>query len=222
MRRAQVFEVYEDGKGKHRQLFTKSLVPGKQVYGEQLVRDGPVEYRAWDPERSKLCAAILKGCQNTGLRKGDIVLYLGASTGTTPSHVSDIVGREGFVFALDFAPRVVRELVFLSENRPNIAPILGDAHQPMTYAHRLSMVDYVYQDIAQADQTKIFLDNIKVYLKKGGFAFLCVKAKSINIATKPKQIYKQVRDELEKVLTIIDYRELDPFEKDHCIFVCKY
>ena len=28
-------------------------------------------------------------------------------------------------------------------------------------------------------------------------------------------------DKLEKVLTIIDYRELEPFQKDHCMFICK-
>ena len=83
-----------------KKVCTKSLVPGVKVYGEGLIRKQGVEYREWDPRRSKLCAAIIKGVSEIGIKPGSVVLYLGASTGTTPSHVSDIVGASGFVFAL--------------------------------------------------------------------------------------------------------------------------
>ena len=102
VKKSKIFEVYEKELGKKRILLTKNLVPGKKVYGERLIKDKDGEYREWDPKKSKLAAAILKGCPNVGIRKNDVVLYLGAASGTTVSHVSDMVGKEGFIFALDF------------------------------------------------------------------------------------------------------------------------
>lgn len=208
-------------KGKRQLYLTKNLVRGKQVYGETLVKDGKDEYREWSPMRSKLGAALAKNISQLGIYPGSKVLYLGASTGTTSSHVSDIVGPEGFVFALDFAPRTTRELVFLCEQRKNMMPIMADARHPERFAAYVSSVDAVFQDIAQRDQAEIFMKNCDAFLKKGGFGILAVKARSVDISKKPKQIFKQVRDFLEKRITIVDYRELEPFEKDHCIFVCK-
>ena len=107
--------IFELKKGKDKILLTKNFVPGISVYNEKLIKENDTEYREWDPHKSKLAAAIIKGVQQTNLEPGMVALYLGASTGTTVSHVSDIIGEEGFVFALDSAPRVVRELVFLCE-----------------------------------------------------------------------------------------------------------
>ena len=202
-------------------LCTQNLAPGKQVYGEDLIRSGGKEYRLWDPAKSKLCAAIMKGLSQIGVKPGSLVLYLGASTGTTVSHVSDIAGPQGFVFALDSAPRMVRELVLMAEQRPNIAPLLADAHLPEQYAPFVFACDMVYQDVAQRDQVPIFLKNVKRYLKKGGFALLCVKARSIDVSKAPNQIYQDVWKQLEGQLTIVDSKKLDPFQKDHMLFVCK-
>ncbi|MEM4267776.1 MAG: fibrillarin-like rRNA/tRNA 2'-O-methyltransferase [Candidatus Woesearchaeota archaeon] len=217
MKPSKVFEVFEDGK----KIYTKNLVPGRRVYGENILKEGNVEYREWDPKRSKLAATIIKGSPNIGLRKGKIVLYLGASTGTTVSHVSDIVGREGFVFAIDFAPRVVRELVYLAENRPNIAPLLADANHPESYADLVGEVDVVFQDIAQKNQVEIFLRNCRIFLKNEGYGLLAVKARSIDVVKRPRDIFKEVQKQLEKEMTVFDYKELAPYEKDHCIFICK-
>lgn len=208
-------------KGKRQLYLTKNLVPGVDVYGETLIKDGKTEYREWDVKRSKLGAALAKKISQLGIYPGSKVLYLGASTGTTSSHVSDIVGPEGFVFALDFAPRTTRELVYLCEKRNNMAPLLGDARRPETYANCVCLADAIFQDIAQRDQAEIFMKNCEAFLKKGGFGILAVKARSVDVSKKPKQVFNDVRSYLEKRITIVDYRELDPFEKDHCIFICK-
>ena len=222
IKKAKIFEVYEEEKGRRKSLFTINLNPGKKVYDEKLVKEENIEYREWNPNKSKLAAAILKGCPNTGIRKGDTILYLGASTGTTPSHISDIVGKEGFVFALDFAPRVVRELFFLCEERENMTPLLEDANQPDNYKDKMTkQVDIIYQDIAQKQQAEIFLKNCNLYLKKDGYALIAVKARSIDVSKNPSEIFKLVRGLIEKELVIIDERKLDPFEKDHIFFVCK-
>ena len=218
MKQSNIFEVYGDSRGR---TYTINLTPGKQVYGERLVRDGGVEYRDWDPRKSKLAATILRGSPNVGIRKGDVVLYLGAASGTTVSHVSDIVAKEGFVFALDFAPRVVRDLVFVAEERSNIAPLLADANKPETFIGKVSQADIVYQDIAQRNQLDIFLKNVNLFLKQGGYALLAVKARSIDVTKKPRAIFSEIKQRLEKEITIIDYRTLEPYEMDHCMFVCK-
>lgn len=218
IKQSKVFEVYTDYR---KRLYTVNLTPGKKVYDEKLVKERGVEYREWDIRRSKLAATISKGSTNVFIKKGSVVLYLGCSYGTTPSHVSDIVGEEGFVFALDFAPRVMRDMVFVCEDRNNIAPILGDANKPSSYADKVCMVDVVYQDIAQRDQVDIFLKNVNMFLDKDGYALLAVKARSVDVTKKPKQIFAEVKQRLEKEMTIVDYRTLDPYEMDHAFFICK-
>ncbi|MBI2659408.1 fibrillarin-like rRNA/tRNA 2'-O-methyltransferase [Candidatus Woesearchaeota archaeon] len=193
----------------------------KNVYGEKLVAENGVEYREWDAFKSKLAACILKGSLNIGIRKNDAVLYLGSASGTTISHVSDIVGNDGFVFAVDIAPRVMRDLIFLCYKRKNIAPILADANKIDNLKERISAVDVLYQDVAQKSQIEIFLKNANLFLKNGGYALLAVKARSIDVTRQPKQIFREVKEKLEKALTIIDYRELEPYQKDHAMFICK-
>src|SRR3989338_2505182 len=215
-----LFEVYESSE-KRRQLYTVNLVQGQKAYDEKLVMQDGTEYREWDAFKSKLAATILKGSPNTGLRKNAVALYLGSASGTTVSHVSDIVGSEGLVFAVDIAPRVMRDLIFLCYKRKNIAPILADANKTDLLKERICTVDAVYQDVAQKNQVEIFLKNVDLFLKNGGYALLTVKARSIDVTKNPKQIFKEVKEKLEKTLTIIDYRELQPFQKDHCMFICK-
>ena len=217
---SKIFEVYESSE-RRRQLYTINLVAWQQVYGERLVNENGIEYREWDAFKSKLAATILKGSPNIGIRKGDAVLYLGSASGTTVSHVSDIVGNDGFVFAVDIAPRVMRDLIFLCYGRKNIAPILADANKINKLIERVCAVDVVYQDVAQKSQVDIFLKNVNLFLKQDGYALLAVKARSIDVTKNPKLIFKEVKEKLEKTLTIIDYRELEPFQKDHCMFICK-
>jgi len=218
--KSKIFEVYES-LGKRRQLYTLNIVPGKNVYGEKLISENNVEYREWDASKSKLASSILKGSPNIGIRKNDYVLYLGSSTGTTVSHVSDIVGEEGMVFAVDIAPRMMRDFVFLCNERKNLSPILADSAKVDILKERVSAVDVVYQDVAQKNQVEIFLKNINMFLKDGGYGLLAVKARSMDVTKQPKIIFKSVKEQLEKELQIIDYRELDPFQKDHAMFICK-
>lgn len=218
--------IYEKKLDRVSILMTKNLVPGTRVYGENLHRGldeqgNNVEFREWTIERSKLGSALRKDVNQIGIKENDYILYLGASSGTTVSHVSDIVGKDGLVYALDFAPRVLRDLVFVAEQRKNIAPVLADANQPETYAHLVSEVDTVFMDIAQKNQAEIFLKNCKMFLKKGGFGLLALKARSVDVTRNPKIIFKEIREKLEKQMIIVDYRELDPYEKDHAFFVVK-
>ncbi len=213
----KIFEIYSDG----RHIYTKSILPGKKHFEERISAEKGEEYREFDPTRSKLAAMIMKGCTNAGIRKGDVVLYLGVSHGYTASFVSDIVNKEGLIFGVDPAPRVMRDLVFLSEQRKNIVPLLADANHPEEYQERVSGVDIVYQDIAQKNQAEIFIKNCKLFLKKGGYGLLAVKARSIDIKRKSKDLFIEIRTQLEKEFTVIDYKVLEPFERDHCMIIVK-
>lgn len=221
VKESRFFEIYEHRKGKKRILLTRNLTPGKNAYGESLIKESNIEYREWDLFKSKIAAAIEKGLDQLGLRTGMHVLYLGAASGTTVSHISDIVGRDGIVFAVEISPVAIRSLVFLAEERGNIAPILADANQPGMYKNIVGRVDWLYQDIAQKNQAEIFLKNVDLFLKPGGYCLLAVKSRSIDVAKHPQQIFKTVRNELSKNLTLIDHKNLAPFQKDHCLFVFK-
>lgn len=215
----KIFEIYQDERG--RRIFTKSLSPGKVHFEERTLKDQGEEYREFDPQHSKLAATIMKGCTNVFIRKKDIILYLGISHGYTASFISDMIGKEGLIFGVDLAPRVMRDLVFLAEERRNIVPILADANHPEQYQDKICQADILYQDIAQRNQAEIFINNCHLFLKKGGYGLLAVKARSVDMTQKPKQIFEETRKKLEKLFTVIDFRILEPFEKDHCLIIVK-
>ena len=199
-------------------IATKNLNPRTSVYGEELIQED-VEYRIWNPRRSKLAAALLNGLKNLELDDASKVLYLGASTGTTVSHISDIV-INGRIYAVEFSPTTAKKLVQLSRQRPNIAPILGDATKPKEYMNIVEKVDLVYCDVAQPTQTELFMKNMNLFLKDDGMGMITIKARSIDVVQKPKKIFKQEEKKLiEKGFKIIDKVKLEPYEKDHIALV---
>lgn len=206
--------VYEDKAF----LWTENKVPGRAVYGERLRKAGAKEYRNWNPFRSKM-AALARNAPDTPWidTKGDI-LYLGASTGTTVSHLSDITS--GTVYAVEFSPRSVRDLLWNMEPRPNVIPILDDAGAPERYAPYIAQpVAALVQDVAQRHQLDIFLRNIP-FVRSGGKGFLMVKARSISVSMEPQAVYADVQGKLTAAgLRIVKAVDLDPFEKDHRAFV---
>ena len=210
----------EDGSTR---LATVNLTPGRRVYGEWLFRVGDVEYREWNAYRSKLAAALLKGIKELVIKKGSKVLYLGAGSGTTPSHVSDLVGNEGIVYAVEFAPRVMRELINVAEVRKNLVPILGDARFPQRYAYIVDEVDVLYADVAQPEQASLVNINAKYFLKDGGYLYLAIKARSIDVTKEPDEVYKREIDTLIKGgFEIVDVVHLDPFDRDHAMVLARY
>ena len=169
-------------RGKEDSLVTKNLVPGDSVYGEKRIsvedENGKTEYRVWNPFRSKLASAILGGVENTWMEPGCKVLYLGAASGTTVSHVSDIVGPEGRVYAVEFSHRSGRDLLGVAQKRSNIVPIIEDARHPQKYRMLMSTVDCIFADVAQPDQARIVALNAHNYLKIGGHVVISIKVRS--------------------------------------------
>lgn len=192
-----------------KRLATRSDDP-VPVYGERILNG----YRLWDPSRSKLAALLLKGGgKDLGLSRKAIVLYLGAATGTTVSHVSDIVA-DGLVYAVEFSPRSMRDLVRLCERRKNIVPILADAAQPETYGALVECADLVYQDVAQRNQAEIASLNSARYLKKGGDLLFMMKTRSVDVTATPHAVYESETKKLAG-LEILQAIDLLPFHQDH-------
>jgi fibrillarin-like pre-rRNA processing protein len=211
----------EDGA---QRLATRNLTPGRNVYGERLLRHEGVEYRVWDAFRSKLAAAILKNLKTVPIKPSHRVLYLGAASGTTASHISDIVGEKGYVYCVEFAPRALRELVNnVCAYRLNMSPILEDARFPEKYGMFIGgNVDDVYCDIAQPEQAKILADNADLFLKKSGWIMIAVKAQSIDVTKEPSEVYKQEIKVLKnRGFRIEEVVHLEPYDIAHAMIVAQ-
>lgn len=206
-----------------RRLATRNLSPGRSVYGEELVKFRRREYRLWDAYRSKLAAAILKEIKEIPITSGRKVLYLGAASGTTASHVSDITGEEGSVFCVEFAQRTIRELIeHVCSNRPNMSPILADARHPSSYRSLVSPVDVIYCDIAQPEQARILADNADLFLKESGSAMIAVKSRSVDVTMSPASVFSQEKRTLmQRGFRITDTVRLEPYEKDHAMIIVR-
>lgn len=233
-------------RGKDDSLATRNLVIGESVYGEKRVSvevpiskennnaDGKegeegvgakekIEYRFWSPFRSKLAAAIIGGVDKCYIAPGTKVLYLGAASGTSVSHVSDVVGPSGNVYAVEFSPRSGRDLVNLAKKRTNIIPIIEDARHPAKYRMLVSMVDVIFADVAQPDQARIVGINAQFYLKTGGHYMISIKANCIDSTSAAEAVFASEVDKLRGMnLKPLEQLSLEPYERDHCMVVGVY
>ena len=205
-------------------LCTRNLAPGKNVYGEKLVKHEKNEYRLWDPYKSKLAAALLKGLRTVPIQSDHKVLYIGAASGTTVSHVSDIVGSLGCVYCIEFSFRPLRDLMIkVSPFRENIFPILADARFPERYRMLVETVDGIYCDIAQPEQARVLADNADIFLQDGGWGLFVIKARSINAIEDPSKIFKREVDVLKnRGFNIEQIIRLKPYDKAHVLVLAKY
>jgi fibrillarin-like pre-rRNA processing protein len=200
-------------------IYTKNLIKGS-VYGEEIINVENIEYRFFDPFRSKFAAAILKGLKSP-LKEDSTMLYLGAASGTTISHMSDILSK-GFIYGVEFSKRVASQLYLVARNRNNLAIILKDANNPKDYSAFLPHVDFLYEDIAQRNQYDIFLKNALIFLKRNGFGMICIKTRSIDVTKKPKEIFENIKEKLKNDdFEILQSLNLEPFQKDHYFILAK-
>ncbi len=186
---------------------------GEPVYGEPT--DG--EWRAWDPTRSKL-GAMLDLEMDTGLEGGETVLYLGAASGTTVSHVADFAGP---TYAVEFAARPARDLLEAADSRPRLFPLLKDARKPETYAHVVeSNVDVLVQDVATRGQARVALENAR-FLADDGRLLLAVKARSEDVTRDPDAVFEDVQAALEDGYEILETQRLEAYHTDHLGIVAR-
>ncbi|KAK5892848.1 hypothetical protein CesoFtcFv8_013198 [Champsocephalus esox] len=214
-------------RGKEDALVTRNMVVGESVYGEKRmsIEEGEtkIEYRAWNPFRSKLAAAILGGVDQIHIKPGSKVMYLGAASGTTVSHVSDIVGPEGLVYAVEFSHRSGRDLLNVAKKRTNIIPIIEDARHPHKYRMLVGMVDVIFADVAQPDQTRIVALNAHNFLKNGGHFVISIKANCIDSTAPPEAVFaSEVKKMAGENMKPQEQLTLEPYERDHAVVVGIY
>ncbi|XP_065932930.1 rRNA 2'-O-methyltransferase fibrillarin isoform X3 [Magallana gigas] len=214
-------------RGKEDALVTLNMVPGETVYGEKkiVVEEGEkkTEYRAWNPFRSKLAAAILGGVDKIYMKPGSKVLYLGAASGTTVSHVSDIVGSDGLVYAVEFSHRSGRDLINVAKKRTNIIPIIEDARHPHKYRMLVGMVDTIFADVAQPDQARIVAINAHHFLKNNGHIVISIKANCVDSTAEPEAVFAGEINKLKgEKIKPQEQLTLEPYERDHAVVVGVY
>ncbi|CAH3195481.1 unnamed protein product, partial [Porites evermanni] len=216
-------------RGKEDALVTKNIVPGESVYGEKRISvDGAadaekIEYRVWNPFRSKLAAAILGGIDKIHMPPGSKVLYLGAASGTTVSHVSDVVGPDGLVYAVEFSHRSGRDLINVAKKRTNVIPIIEDARHPHKYRMLVGMVDTIFADVAQPDQARIVAINAHNFLKNGGHFVISIKANCIDSTAEPAAVFAgEVKKMQAEKMKPQEQLTLEPYERDHAVVVGVY
>jgi fibrillarin-like pre-rRNA processing protein len=171
-----------------------------QLATMRLQEDGRgQEFRAWDFRHSKLAALILKGFIPP-ITESSLVLYLGAASGSTASHISDIV-QNGLVYVLEFSPTVMKKLISRCESRQNMIPIFADANHPERYSYLVDKVDLIF-------------------LKDDGYLILMIKARSIDSTADTKEIFKKEVEELQKRLSVLKTVKL-PGYRDHLAVIAR-
>jgi len=218
------FEGVFISKGKDDSLVTRNMAPGESVYGEKrLMADAKegedkVEYRVWNPFRSKLGAGIVGGIDKMPIKPGAKVLYLGGASGTTVSHVSDMVGPDGVVYAVEFSHRSGRDLTNMAKRRPNVVPIVEDARQPQKYRMLIGMVDVIFSDVAQPDQSRIVTHNASFFLKNGGSILISIKASCVDSTATPEAVFAMEVERLKKDgVKPKEQLTLEPYHRDHAL-----
>ncbi len=204
---------------------------GVSVRGERRKRDGRIEWRRWDPTKSKVAAAL----QRTGGEPSDLLpqpgstcLYLGASSGGTVSHIHDIVcGADnhhgGQVVAVEISPRMMRDLATLAERRSGLVPVLGDARRPEAVAPFIrGRADWIHQDLSIADQAETFVRMAASFLRPGGVGLLSLKAASERASDgdDDSRFAKAERILGESELEVVERIDLAGLEEQHVVFRC--
>ncbi len=182
------------------------------VYNERMLGGA----RIWDPYRSKLASLYHTG-KGVELDRSLRVLYLGAANGTTVSHVADYTE---VVYAVEFAPRPMQDLIEVARRRRNVIPIMADATRPESYAPLVEAVDLVYQDVAQPDQAGIAIRN-GIFLKPGGHLILMLKTRSVDVRKNPVDVFDETIAALKEAgFTVQESVWLIPYHQDHAAIVC--
>ena len=182
------------------------------VYSERMLGDA----RVWDPHRSKLAALYHEGT-GVEITSDTRVLYLGAANGTTVSHVADYAD---VVYAVEFAPHPMQDLLEVARRRKNIVPIMADASRPEQYAPLVETVDLLYQDVAQPDQAAIAIRN-RAFLKDGCPLILMLKTRGVDVRKEPAEVFRDTIGQLTAAgLTVNESVWLAPYHTDHAAIVC--
>ena len=206
-----------------KKLATLSNVSTNQDYKENLVEMNGKQYSIWNPYMSKLAAAIINGMEIFPILKKTKILYLDPTSEKTIKHISDIVGINGKIFVVrNIMKNSKNFLEQIAKNRSNIFTIIPDKTNPARLTGMTEMVDVIYIDIAEHNQTEIAIQNCKNHLRIGGFLMLIVPTKNIDFANNPSKKNQEERKKLQTSFDIIQEINLTDFFKEYSMVIAKY
>ena len=206
-----------------KKLATLSNVSTNQDYKENLVEMNGKQYSIWNPYMSKLAAAIINGMEIFPILKKTKILYLDPTSEKTIKHISDIVGINGKIFVVrNIMKNSKNFLEQIAKNRSNIFTIIPDKTNPARLTGMTEMVDVIYIDIAEHNQTEIAIQNCKNHLRIGGFLMLIVPTKNIDFANNTSKKNQEERKKLQTSFDIIQEINLTDFFKEYSMVIAKY
>jgi fibrillarin-like pre-rRNA processing protein len=175
-----------------------------------------MEKRYWDPKKSKWKAAIERG-MSVDLKGNENILYLGASTGSTISHLSP--RTSGMIYSVEKSNVMAVNLVRLSEKVQNVLPLFCDAHDVDYIKEKIGeeRIDILFCDIPSFDQVEI-LRKASELVKEDCKILFSLKTQSIS-QERPENVKNRIRDELKKYFKIQGEVNLEPFQKKHFFFI---
>ncbi|KAK7273631.1 hypothetical protein RIF29_14688 [Crotalaria pallida] len=62
--------------------------------------------------------------------------------------------KTGVVYAVEFSHKSGRDLVNMAKKCTNVIPVIEDARHPAKYRMLVGMVDVIFSDVAQPDQSR--------------------------------------------------------------------
>jgi len=206
-----------------KKLATLNNVGINEVYNEKLIEINGKQYNLWNPYTSKLAAAIVNGMEVFPILKKTNVLYLDTTIEKTLSHISDIIGVSGKIFVVkDVIKNSKNFLEKVRNNRANIFSITRKNGVPEKFSPSIKMVNVVYVDIAQQNETEVAIQNCKNYLRNGGFLMLVVPTKKIDFVDNPSRQNLEEMQKLQSSFEIIQQVNLTDFFKEHSMIIAKY
>lgn len=203
-------------RGDRHELWTETCGSTPPVYGERWTAHLGRAFRSFEPARSKLAAGLARGWDGPLPAPGERWLYLGAATGTTASHVADLVGPEGRVYAVEKSVRPFARLLAVAERWPNLLPALGDARAPERYGDLVPIVDAIYADLAQPDQVELVVANARYFLReRPGTIVVALKTSSMGRSVNASAHLRQAEALLAEKVELAPSVRLDPFYRSH-------
>ena len=116
-----------------------------------------------------------------------------------------------------------RDLVNMAKKRTNVVPIIEDARHPQKYRMLVGMVDVVFADVAQPDQSRIVALNSHMFLKNGGHFMISIKANCVDSTADPALVFAQEVNKLKSEnFKPEEQITLEPYERDHAVVVGEY
>uniref|UniRef100_H3B3Q4 rRNA 2'-O-methyltransferase fibrillarin n=1 Tax=Latimeria chalumnae TaxID=7897 RepID=H3B3Q4_LATCH len=214
-------------RGKEDALVTKNMVPGESVYGEKRMAvealgkgfDKNLKLRG---EKNKLGGSIFLLLERIFFFLKKILFGLVCRL-VFLLLMRDVILQEGLVYAVEFSHRSGRDLINVAKKRTNIIPIIEDARHPHKYRMLVGMVDVVFADVAQPDQTRIVALNSHNFLRNGGHFVISIKANCIDSTAAPEAVFAaEVKKMQQENMKPQEQLTLEPYERDHAVVVGIY